>query len=107
MGWGPCDGGDSAHSLGQLSTLCLPRSPRIYLSKPLGHPTAFGMTGMGVHGGRGGAAAAAWDQPASLRRDAQIESLKKEVDMLRAEMEKIKLEVKPGQCRRAGWVLVL
>lgn len=38
-----------------------------------------------------------WGQPASLYRDAQIESLKKEVEMLRAEMEKIKLEVKPGR----------
>lgn len=72
---------------------------------------AFGMTGMGVHSGGGGAAAAAWDQPASFHRDAQIDSLKKEVDMLRAEMEKIKLEVKPGRgaasAGEGGWVLVL
>lgn len=37
------------------------------------------------------------DQPAFLHRDAQIENLKKEVDVLRAEMEKIKLEVKPSR----------
>lgn len=37
----------------------------------------------------------AWCQPA-VCRDAQIESLKREVDTLRAEMEKIKLEVRLG-----------
>lgn len=35
-----------------------------------------------------------WCQPA-VCRDAQIESLTREVDTLRAEMEKIKLEVRP------------
>lgn len=92
-GW---DGGQAVVSWLSSALSVLPRSPRICLSKPSGHPTAFGMTGMGVtipagvrgccHGG-----------PTCLcvHRDAQIESLKKELETLRAEMEKIKLEVKP------------
>ncbi|NXY50473.1 HIP1R protein, partial [Ceuthmochares aereus] len=51
----------------------------------------------GPWGRRWGSHCRGGGQPASLCRDAQIESLKKEVDMLRAEMEKIKLEVRPGQ----------
>lgn len=98
MGWGPWDRAEQAPAAWLSSApSVLPRSPQIYLSKPSDRPTAFGTTGMGVHSGRGGAATLVWDQPACLCRDAQIESLKKEVDMLRAEMEKIKLEVKSGR----------
>ncbi|NWI66810.1 HIP1R protein, partial [Todus mexicanus] len=46
----------------------------------------------GSNGAGWRAAAAARHRPAFPHRDAQIESLKREVDVLRAEMEKIKLE---------------
>lgn len=96
-GWKPWDGRTQAPAA-RLSSApsVFSRSPRIYLTKPLGLPTAFGMTGMGGPV----VMPVGWPLPHETNllfpcRDAQIESLKKEVDVLRAEMEKIKLEVKP------------